>query len=339
MSHDEISGGLPPAQDDVSDSKWLRVSYSSMNVFDSCARKFEFNKLYPQAARAYENFAADVGTAIHHGYQHYLIHGDRDRALWEYLKDYPYQLEFMQEKDDRSCEAGIATLEEMFSSTDMAEWELATIRRPNTQLELNAGQTGGVEVPAIEVPFELRFAGLTLPNGMGVAFTGFLDALMFNTMSGAYRTLDIKTHRRYARDATAKYKFDSQQTPYGIIVEHLQGHRVESFEVLYLDCFVDIAEPRVQLYPFQKTWEDVQEWLTYKVMQFQQLSRYMEVGFFPRVDSGCMSWNKPCFFIDVCESRNKEAISEWLLEGAEPFVRPYETPWIVAEIDLFGKGE
>lgn len=324
MSQEEVSGGLPPSEDDISDGQWLRVSYSSMNVFDSCARKFEFQKFYQQPQVAFENFAADVGTSIHKGYQNFLVHGDVDRALWEYLKSYPYASEFMQDKDDRSCEAGFATLEEMFASSDMAEWELATIRRPD-----------GEEVPAIEVPFELRFKGLSLPGGVGIAFTGFMDALMFNRMTGRYRTLDIKTHRRYMREATAKYKFDSQQLPYGVIVEHLQGHAVEGFDVLYLDCFVDVVEPRVQLYSFEKSREDVHEWLTYKVLQFQQLQRYMELEFFPRVDSGCMAWNKPCFFLDVCQTRNREAAQAFLLAGEEPYVREYEQPWIVAEIDLF----
>lgn len=311
----------------TSPTQYLKVSYSSMNTFESCARKFEFNKLYPRKDDPGEAFAADVGTAIHHGYQDFLVHGGRDQAVWRLMQDYPYELEFMQDKDDRSAEAALATLEEMFDSTDMAEWTLATVRKPD-----------GIEVPAVEVPFELRFKGITLPDGRGIAFTGFLDALMFNEFSGEYRTLDIKTHRRYARDATAKYKFDSQQVPYGIIVEHLQGHAVESFEVLYLDCFVDVAEPRVQLYPFLKDQGDVQEWLTKKVMQFQQIQRYMEMDFFPRTDSGCMNWNRPCWFLDICQSRNREAITNWLLEGEEPHDRQYEEPWIVAELDLFGEG-
>lgn len=320
----------------IEPTDWLRVSYSSMNVFETCARKFEFQKLYPQKENLSEMFAADVGTAIHHGYQDYLIHGDRDQAVWKFMLDYPYELEYMQDKDDRSCEAALATLEEMFDSTDMAEWQLATIKRPNTAAEIEAGMSGGLEVPAIEVPFELRFKGLTLPDGRGLAFTGFLDALMFNTFLGGYRTLDIKTHRRYARDATAKYKFDSQQVPYGIIVEHLQGHTVDSFEVLYLDCFIDVAEPRVALYPFDKDKEDVQEWVTKKLMQFQSVKQMMEMEFFPRTDSGCMSWNKPCWFLDVCQSRNREAITTWLLEGEEPHERVREAPWIIAEIDLTG---
>lgn len=305
--------------------EYLKVSYSSMNLFASCARKFEFSKLYPRKQSNYDAFAADVGTAIHHGYQNFLVTGDRDAATWALLRDYPYELEFMQDKDDRSAEAALATLEEMFDSTHMAEWQLATIKRPD-----------GVEVPAIEVPFELRFKGITLPDGRGIAFTGFLDALMFSAYEGTYRTLDIKTHRRYARDATAKYKFDSQQVPYGIIVEHLQQHAVESFEVLYLDCFVDIVDPRVTLYPYTKSREDIQEWLTHRLLQFQSIQRYMEMDFFPRTDGGCESWNRPCYFLDVCESRNREAVTAWLLEGEEPSERPYEAPWVVAELDLFG---
>lgn len=317
--------------------EYLKVSYSSLNVFSNCFRKFELQKLYPQKRNDYEAFAADVGTAIHHGYQEYLVSGDRDRATWALMRDYPYDLEFMQDKDDRSAEAALATLEEMFESVDMAEWQLATIKRPPTLKEISSGIESLVEVPAIEVPFELRFKGLTLPDGRGIAFTGFLDALMFNAFTGEYRTLDIKTHRRYARDATAKYKFDDQQVPYGIVVEHLRVVAIESFEVLYLDCFVDIAEPRVALYPFTKDQEDLQEWLTNKVLQLRNLIQFMQMDYFPRTGGGCMNWNKPCFFLDVCQSRNREGIEAWLLEGDEPYVRSYEQPWVIANLDVFGE--
>lgn len=319
--------------------EYLRVSYSSLNVWENCKRKFELQKLYPQKKNEYEQFAADVGTAIHHGYQNYLVTGDRDTATWALMRDYPYDLEFMQEKDERSAEAALSTLEEMFDSVDMAEWQLATIRRPPTLAEVSRGIETLIEVPAIEVPFELRFKGVTLPDGRGIAFTGFLDALMFSSFTGEYRTLDIKTHRRYARDATAKYKFDDQQVPYGIVVEHLRGVAIESFEVLYLDCFVDIAEPRVSLYPFTKDQEDIQEWLTNKVLQIKDLIRSMAMDYFPRKGHGCMDWNKPCYFLEVCQSRQRDAIEAWLLEGEEPYVRPLTTPWVVANIDMFGTAE
>src|SRR3990167_1269600 len=304
---------------------YLRFSYSSMNVFSSCNRKFELQKLYPQRDRGEDMFAADVGTALHKGYQNYLITQDENQAIWAYLEAYPYELEQRESNDYRSCEAGRSTLIEMLESVQMADYELAMIKNPE-----------GLIVPAIEVPFEIRFKGITLPDGRGIAFTGFMDAVMRNLITGSFRTTDIKTHRRSLNDATAKYKFDSQQTPYGIAIEHIQGNPVDDFEVLYLDCYVDILEPRVTLYPFSRTSEDVQEWLTNKVLEFKSIQRYMEMGFFPRTDGGCLFYNKPCRFLEPCTSRERETIEMWLLMGEEPKAPRLDQPWIVGEIDVFG---
>jgi len=319
--------------------EYLEVSYSSLNLADSCLRKFEFNKLYPRRARDQDAFAADVGTALHHGYQDYLVNQDEDSAVWALMNSYPYASEFNQMRDDRSLETAIATLDEMIHEAKMDEWELMTIKRPNTDEEIAAGLTDGVIVPAIEVPFELRLKGLDLPDGRGVAFTGFMDAAMRHRGHGAVRTLDIKTHRRALEDATPKYRFDGQQVPYGICLEHIQGFAVEQFEVLYLDCYVDLVNPRVHLYSFLKDSTDLQEWLINTVLRVQRIQRAMEMDYFPRTDGGCLNWNRPCYFLEVCQTREREAIVDWLLMGDEPEHRPKEQPWIVAEIDVFGSGE
>ncbi|MGL5935903.1 MAG: PD-(D/E)XK nuclease family protein [Cetobacterium sp.] len=304
---------------------FLRLSYSSLLLADTCLRKFEFNKLYPRRVRDQDAFAADVGTALHHGYQDYLIHEDLDRAIWMMMKDYPYMGEFEQKYEDRSLESCIATLEEMTHEANMTEWELMNIRKPNGEI-----------VPAIEVPFALRLKGIVLPDGRGVEYTGFMDAALRHRGHGAVRTMDIKTHRRTLVDAEPKYKFDSQQVPYGIVLEHLTGEAVTDFEVLYLDTFVDLVTPRVQLYQFRKDSDDLQEWLINTVLRVQRIQRAMEMDYFPRVDGGCMSWNRPCYFLEVCQTRDREAITEWLMMGEEPAADKREEPWIIAEIDVFG---
>lgn len=310
---------------DMTPREYLKVSYSSLNLLDTCERKFEFNKLYPRRARDPDQFAADVGTCLHKGYQDYLIHQNADSAIWQMMLHYPYLDEFGQRNDDRSLEACVSTLEEMTFDAKMDEYELMTIVRPD-----------GVVVPAIEVPFEIRLKGIDLPDGRGIAFTGFMDAAMRHKGTGLVRTLDIKTHRRTREDATPKYKFDSQQIPYGIVLEHVQGNPVEEFEVLYLDTFVDLVTPRVQLYPFLKDSTDIQEWLINTVLKSQRIQRAMEMDYFPRTDGGCLNWNRPCYFLDICSIRDRDQITDWLLMGDEPEHRVDEQPWIVAEIDVFG---
>lgn len=319
----------------------LRVSYSSLNTFASCPRKFELDKLYLKPARVFEdNYAADVGSAIHAGYQHFLTTHDRDESVWMFMRAFPFADEWNQPNDFRSSEAALATLEEMFDSAKMAEYELARIRRPNNEAEIAAGLSGGVVVPAVEVPFEIRFPGLVirpcpaLPEGANLSVIGYIDAIMQNQMTGLYRTLDIKTSRMKLLDATGKFKFDGQQVPYGIVVEHIAQGEIESFEVLYLDCYVDLLEPTVQLYPFIKNRHDLQDWATNKLLQFRQLAGYAESDYFPRTDGGCLFYNKPCRYLEPCQSRDRLSLQEWFLIENEPEAPKDFFPWITAEIDL-----
>jgi len=320
----------------------LRTSYSSLNVFDSCARKFEFDKFYPKKPRVGDdNYAADVGTAIHAGYQHYLASHDRDESVWHFMRDFPVADEWNQSNDYRSFEAALSTLEEMFDSVKMLEYELARIRRPNTVEEIAAGLTDGVVVPAVEVPFEIRFPGIEIPpcaafpEGAGISIIGYIDAIMQNLGTGMFRTLDIKTSRMNLVDATGKFKFDSQQVPYGIVVDHIAQGEVESFEVLYLDCYIDLLEPRVNLYPFIKTRHDLQDWATNKFIQFQQIARFAGTDYFPRTDGGCLFYNKPCRYLDACQSRDRASLIEWFTLGQEIEESKDEFfPWIVADINI-----
>jgi hypothetical protein len=228
-------------------------------------------------------------------------------------------------------------------STQSKCWSmsLARIRRPNTVAEVEAGLTGGVVVPAVEVPFEIRFPGLeippcpALPEGAFLSVIGYIDAIMQNQINSLYRTLDIKTSRMKLLDATGKYRYDSQQVPYGIVVEHIAQGEIESFEVLYLDCYVDILDPTVQLYPFIKTRHDLQDWATNKLIQFRQIAGFATSDYFPRTDGGCLFYNKPCRYLEPCQSRDRPSLIEWFMMGSEELKEPEPFfPWITAEVNL-----
>lgn len=320
-----------------SPTEFLRVSYSSLNVLEGCNRKFEFRKLYPKAERIKEDFyAAECGKALHEGQQEYLVNRDFDRAIWAFMQKFPYQLEFDQENDYRGFDACLNTLEEMLIGTDsiLGDYELAHIKRPNTVVELAAGLTGGVVVPAIEVPFEIRFKGITLPDGRGIAFNGFLDAALYNRKQNRFRTCDIKTSRLRVEDATPKYKYDAQQVPYGLVLDHIAQGTVESFSVLYYDCYIDLVDASVKAYEFTKTRTDIEEWIINKAIQFRKIEQLMLMDYFPRTDSGCLSYGKPCVYLEPCQSRSKPDLTNWFLAGSKPAVEEVSEPWIVADIEL-----
>lgn len=313
---------------EVKPSNCLQISYSSGGTFDSCPRKFEFRKIYPRRKQAQDSLPAAVGQALHHGFQTYLATQSEDKAYWALLESYPYELEYTASDDKRSLEAAVSTLDAMLAYGEMDEWELLKIQRPD-----------GVIVPAAEVPFELILKGIELPDGRGLSVIGYMDAGMRSLVTGQMRTMDIKTHRSTLRNADPKYRFDNQQTPYGIVIQHVTQEPVDDFEVLYLDCFVDLVEPRVQLYPYKRDSVDVQEWLANTVLRGQRIQRAMEMDYFPRTDNGCLSFNQSCPYLEVCQTRDREAILEYMLMGEEPVVEEAFQPWIQAEIDIFGEVE
>ena len=110
---------------------YLRVSYSSMGTFSSCARKFEFDKIYPPRARdSRDMYAADVGKALHAGFQDWLINGDREEAIWQFMRAFPWDGEAYQTNDYRSFEACLATLESMFDDAKEAgKLTLSTVHK------------------------------------------------------------------------------------------------------------------------------------------------------------------------------------------------------------------
>ena len=307
----------------------IRVSYSSLSTFESCPRKFEFSKIYPRIARNQEDmYAADVGKALHAGYQDYLTHKDRDKATWEFMLHFPYQGEFMQTNDYRNFDASLATLDEMMDFIQMDEFRLAKIKHPNGEI-----------VPAIEVPFEIEFKGIEVlpceryPEGATFSIIGYIDAIMQHLMTNHFRTVDVKTSRMRLNDATGKFKFDGQQVPYGIVVEHVSGQTVESFEVIYFDTYIDLLEPKINLYKFLKTGLDVQEWAMNKVIQFQQIAQFIGADYFPRTDSGCMFYNSPCRYLEACQSRDYKGLLAWFGMDGEIVEDDFE-PWIVASLNV-----
>ncbi len=307
-------------------SKFFDVSYSSLGTLRSCARKFQANKLFKRPERHFESIAMSAGQALHAGYQDYLIDKDIESAMWTLGLTYPH-IHCWETSHDRSFEACISTLDAMIASNAMLEYELAEIECPD-----------GVIRPAIEVPFAIVMEGMFMPDGRQIRIIGYMDAVMRKILTGSFKTLDIKTHRDNKYDRTANYKNDTQQLPYGLVLEHFAGHAIDSFEVLYFDAYIDILNPRITPYVYNKTHADVQDWLFCKIGQLQELQRMAAANWFPRSDNGCTFYNKPCALLDTCGIQDDEVFQKFLLEG-RPAEEPKEfEPWITARINLLEIG-
>lgn len=312
------------SQEQEQELPWLRVSYSSLNTFAFCPRKFEFNKLYGQdKSRGIDDdsLPAALGRAFHHAYQEYITTKDYDRAAFTLLRHYPWEMADAIGDSKRTWDVAMSTFEEACTKFEGWDYEIMSFLS-------NEGEV----IPCVELPFELRFLNTALPGYKGIAFTGYIDLIMRHKTSGLIKPLDIKTHQNYQQDRTGEYMHNTQQIPYGVVVEHILGEKVEEFEVSYLDCFLSLPEPRIQEYTYVKTQQHIQEWLTAKVLQFRQLKTMAELEMFSRAESGCVSWYRTCKYLQICISRDKQNIQNWFDE-IEDDPREWK-PWVVADIHL-----
>lgn len=287
---------------------FLRISHSSRGLLHSCARKFEFQKMYEHPKND-ESIAAEAGNALHRGFQHYLVHRDEERAIVEFALNYPLHL-CDNPMHDRSLEACYYTLEAMISEASMWQYDLATVNCLD-----------GVVRPAVEVPFEIELVNYSLVDGQQytVFYTGYIDAIFFDRATGEYVVVDIKTTQRKLNDFNPVYEFSEQCVPYGLVLEYMLGKEIRGFEVKYFSCNIDVLNPDVRMYPYHKSSQDIEDWFRGLLMDLAQLKLFIAMDWFPRNGGGssCLAFNRPCYFFDICRERNKEIIQQIVLNGKE----------------------
>lgn len=317
------------------DIKELAISHSSRALFNSCARKLEFRKFYKHNGNRDSAFAADVGTALHAGFQDYLVHGDREKAIFEMMIHYPVELYWQSSGNKaRSLEACYAALTALMNSDFAREYDLIEI------LCLD-GQTR----PAVEVAFEIAFQDFSL-NGdfnedgtpeIPVRFIGYIDAIFSHRRTKKMMTSDLKTHRITAHDLEPKYFFDEQCVPYGLALEHALGHSVDEFTINYLSQYVDVMNPQLTPYTITKTKDMVSDWAQGMFYDLSQMRHFYESGWFPRSTTGdtCFAYQKPCQFYEVCHLRDHEKLKQIFTPNGSGIIMPERigrdeewNPWI-----------
>lgn len=305
----------------------LVLSHSTRTSYPRCNRLLEFNKMFGDNSDREEAFAAEVGKALHVGSQNYLVHKDENQAVMKFLMAYPHELEFQKPENHygRSLEACYITLMSIINSNYLDQYELVNIK---TQLP------GQPIMPAIEVPFAFEIVNAPLP--IPVYFVGFIDAILFDKYDDRYLVTDVKTNRINVADKTVKYQYDEQTVPYGIILEHMLGKKIEEFRTSYLDAYIDIENPRVQLYSFLKTQEHINDWYKGLCLDIARIGKQYRDQWFPRATSGetCFSFNKPCWYAEECSVRDPSLLTK-LVGGPNRsgLFHDGQEPWVTVKLE------
>lgn len=305
----------------------LVLSHSSRSSFRRCTRLFEFGKLYGDQKRRDDSFPGEVGNALHRGFQSYLTDKNYNKAMFKFMVAFPHELEFVETKNSysRSLEACYATMQELIRSPIVDEYELVKIKT----------RFGDIR-PAIEVPFAIEI--INSPFSIPVYFVGFIDAILFSRITEKYMVDDIKTTRMNMQDMSSRYQFDEQTVPYGIILEQILGNKIDEFDISYLSAYIDLLEPRVQLYPFTKNSSHISDWYVGLCDDIGRMFGYYKNEFWPRATNGetCLSFNRPCHFIDYCTFRDTDAISRMISGTIRPVDKLFhddQQPWVMCQLD------
>lgn len=312
----------------------IRLSHSTLQTLESCPRKFEFSKLY-QNPHHEDSLAAAFGTAIHRGFQEYLISGDYDKAVFAMMLEYPWELGESPMKD-RSAEGGLALLDEMIKQFPAEKYELAYL------------DDSGTPLPCVEVPFRLVFDELCklvltardepnercLVKEVDVNYVGYMDLILHDKFDDKFIVIDIKTTSDRLEDLSPKYKFSDQTVPYGLVLNKLMGLELDELEVGYLVARPSLTSPKVELYKFYKSKEDLADWARGMLMTLNNLSRAVSLGYFARTRNGCSFFGRTCPYYQYCHDRdNKRTQLQLAYDGEMKPANSFE-PWCEIPISL-----
>lgn len=306
--------------------KQLVLSHSSLSSFDKCGRKLEFRQFYGDSPiLSEEGFPAAVGKCLHSGYQNFLVHRDETQAAMALLMTYPHEEEYRKsDNSTRSLEACYSTLQAMINHPSATRYQVAEIKCRDGKIR-----------PAIEVPFAILVHNpwMKIP----VWFVGFIDAILFDNSKQEYLVVDIKTTRQDLNDWNPRFEFDEQTVPYGIILEHILGKKIVQFDVGYLNVYVDLMNPTVEMLPFTKTNQHIEDWIKGLYSRVKRIAEYSDQRWFPRAINGdtCVSFNRKCQFNEFCSFRDTTSLAR-MIDGEvrEGLFRDNQEPWVVAELQL-----
>lgn len=310
----------------------ILTSHSIDNVFDYCARKFEFLNLYDKRPARESGFAAQVGTALHEAIQACLIaraegksedeaRGLAFKALFLF---YPHELSEQQAQQTRDIHRTIALLFQIMDLKEWDDWEL---------MRVDNGQW------AVEVPFLIRHTSIgeftvkSTGERCLLCTQGKIDFVLRHRYTGKIRGWDLKTTVNSLDLARSEYTYSGQQIGYGNVIHTMVGTAPEDFSVWYLIARFSASEPgEVVTLEMPKAQDILDDYWLAKLDRLQRMRSYAENGWFPRRNGGCNSWGNECQCFDICRSRDDDLVRRWFSEIQDAQPQQGYDWWVTMEI-------
>lgn len=261
--------------------KVVRISGSRYRKFQECAKLWaldEFMYYGPEEKGEAGGFAANAGDAMHSAWQAYLRTKDMAIAEATLAMRWPWDHPFAQ--PTRPFWRAMDALSEVCAHP-MSHYDMVYVEKD------------GEDVPAIELAVCLIVETPTLE----IHYTGYIDAIVVDPVSGLPMVLDLKTTGDWENDWCVKYLNDTQVMGYAIIVSALthsgaMGRRVKG---AYLGTYMrSVGEAWTHAIEKEYTRADSAFFIHDLQLFAAQVNLFQNSGRFPRSAASCKNWGRTC---------------------------------------------
>lgn len=267
---------------------YRRTSYSSLELFHICPRKWQLSRFVPR----------DKGD-MHTAFGHAVGEGIARVAIGDSLSDIVFDtfLKFEAGITDKLKHKSFATALEAIRTFEIL-W------REQLSLEWEVFYVNGK--PAAEL-------GLLIHIGP-YQYRGFVDLVLRNKHTGELAILENKTTG--AKTAIeAMYGNSNQSLGYAIVLDKIAPD-TSSYYVLH--TVYQAGENKWNVFPVVKDAVKRANWLRDMVYTVRTLEMYQEDENFPLNGAGCVAYGKQCYWYGTCDNPTSVLIPQLPVFEEEP---------------------
>lgn len=267
------------------DYRLKRLSHSSRQTLNKCARKYQLYRLNSRAEELDDGGQQSVtfayGHAVGLGIQCILEGQSIEQAAWKMYCGWEIDLELRDEKRKKNFYSAIAAIQ-----------KFAAMRAAGFYKDYELVVYNGK--PAVELSFCIHF-----PDGF--IYRGYVDAVLRNTITGEVLVLECKTTANTTVNP-AQFKNSGQAIGYSIVLDAIFPE-LSSYKVLYLVYQTKSLEWTPL--PFTKSYLQRALWIQELLLDIDTIKMYESVGVYPMNGDACFDFFRECEYINLCTLSTK----------------------------------
>lgn len=312
LSEELVDDALVTLEEGQADPRLTRLSYSGLGVFHSCPRKYQLARLGAEGGST-ADFMTELtfgfGHAVGYGVQQLLAGDSLDTVIFQTILNWEQMIYTENNAQHKSLFHAIRAL------TIFADMQEFGYMQDYEVVELDGK-------PAIELSWKLEMAD-------GYTIRGAIDLVLINKYTKEIIILELKTSSATHINHLT-YKNSEQAVGYNVVMQAIATalglSNIVNYTVEYLVYYTRMQ--RYENFSYPKTQVQQVLWIKDRLWDIEVINNLVKAegsyGMFPTRSSGCVSWGRPCPFMDTCHldtSHLIQPLRESMLEDSR-FMSP-----------------